>query len=333
MATIKVSNSKSNVKNIITYITKDEKTNKNLIGSLNCNVDSASIEMNLTKKMWLKTGNRTYFHIIQSFHKDDNISHQKAFDIATELVNTYNGFNDFEVLFATHSDKEHIHSHFIINSVNFKTGYKYQMSPHDLQDIKNLSDDLCTKYNLHICQKNKTFNNSDREELSSFNKNTYHVLKQAQDDSSNTTNSYIHNIALAIINCKSISTSKQDFISKLNDLDISVKWADNLKYITFTDLNSTNQKCKVRNKRLEQYYNLDLSKEALLNEFEKNRERIKTRERLSGQYDKNSGTTITSPEEAEPKKDSIAEQLRKASQTPREKTEPAIKNKSNYYER
>lgn len=269
MATIKVTNSKSSIKSILNYISLETKTSKELMGSHNCNINTAYKEMTITKKMWHKTGDRTYFHMVQSFHKDDNITLEKAIIIANELVKNNNAFNEFEILFTTHFDKSNIHTHFIINSVNFKTGYKYQMSPKDLQDIKDLSDDLCRKYNLHICEKNKSFDNTNRTEISTFSKNTYYVLKK--DEQNKTSNSYINNIASAIINLKLTATSKEDFIQKMYLQGYKVKWEDNLQNLTFMDMNTTSKKNKIGSKKLEQYYNIDFSKEGLLYEFKKNK--------------------------------------------------------------
>lgn len=153
MAIIKAANSHSNIKNIINYVSKKEKTTEKLLTGINCSSDTALEEMQLTKELYGKEGGRTYKHFVQSFPPDENISSELAHKIANEFVEQCDLLKGYEVLIATHTDKDHVHSHFIINSVSFETGHKFQMSAKDLQKMKDISDSLCRKYNLSICEK------------------------------------------------------------------------------------------------------------------------------------------------------------------------------------
>ena len=83
-------------------------------------------------------------------------------------------------MIATHEDKEHIHTHFVVNSVSYVDGHKLQQSKAELQAMKDYSDQLCAKYGMHITEKGKTFDGQEREETAAFSKDTYQLLKKAE---------------------------------------------------------------------------------------------------------------------------------------------------------
>ena len=155
MSVIKAVNSKASIGRAINYISQEGKSKKNIISGRDCSPGTAIKEMKTTKKIFDKAGGRTYIHFIQSFKPEDDVSPEKAHQIAREWANNPQ-FEDFEVLMATHTDQDHIHNHFIVNSVNYKTGKKYQQSKKDLQKLKDFNDQLSRKYNLTIPEKNKS---------------------------------------------------------------------------------------------------------------------------------------------------------------------------------
>ena len=142
MAIIKVVNSKASIAHAINYITKAVKTDIRLIGGLNCNPQTAITEMKATKNAWRKTDGRQYKHFIQSFSPDEEITLDEANQIAKELINQSNLFSGYEICYATHKDREHIHTHIIVNSVSFEDGHKFNYSNYQLQKFKNLSDEI-----------------------------------------------------------------------------------------------------------------------------------------------------------------------------------------------
>ena len=99
-------------------------------------------EMRDTKDAWRKTGGRQYKHFIQSFPYDEDITPEEAFDIAGELIRRSPLFKGYEVCYATHIDKGHIHTHWIVNSVSFEHGYKFRYSKRMLQELKDFSDKI-----------------------------------------------------------------------------------------------------------------------------------------------------------------------------------------------
>lgn len=214
--------------------------------------------MRATKKSWGKTGGRQYKHFVQSFSPDENITPEEAHTIAEELVNKWDKFKGYEVCFATHTDRNHIHSHIVVNSVSFENGKKFNYSKRELQQFKELSDKILTEHNKQICHKN--------DEITTNNIGAYKAMEKAAQGKYD---SWLLNIVSAIISAKDKAKSQSEFISLLEQQNIKTVWQDNRKYITFTD--SKNH--KVRNKKLSETFKLNLDKEVLLNEFESNYER------------------------------------------------------------
>lgn len=261
MAIIKsVKNSHSDIKHIINYVTKKEKTiGKKLCSGFQCNIDTAIQEMQATKELYGKTKGRTYKHFVQSFPPDENITPEQAHQIAREFVEQCPLFSDFEVVFATHVDKEHVHSHFVVNSVSFKDGHKFQMSRKDLNDMKILNNKLCMEHGFSICEIGKKKSNSMN--LIAYDTNKYQFLKKAKEGK---IKSYVQDTAVAVYDVLQVSASKEEFIESMNQKGYSVDWKDNHKYIVFTNANGE----KVRNSNLQKTYNLKVGKEELLELFQ-----------------------------------------------------------------
>lgn len=273
MAIIKAVSSKAPIKTAITYISKSEKTESKLLSGYNVTPDTAYEEMQSTKEIWDKTDGRTYKHYVQSFAPDELITPEQAHEIAKEFVERCPQFKGFEVLIATHQDKEHIHTHFVLNSVSFEDGHKFQQKSTELQAMKDLSDKICLAHGLSLTHKGKTFDGSEREETTAYRKEQYRFLKRAEYGE---VKSYVQDIALAVMDCRERATSRSEFVELMNAQGYAVKWEDNLKYITFTDLLRQEQgekQCKIRNNKLEKYYHVDFSKEGLENEFANNARR------------------------------------------------------------
>ena len=241
MAIIEAISSKANIKRIIRYVTQDKKTNVNLISGKDCMAESCLEEMLYTKNLYHKNSGRQYIHIIQSFDPKDNLSAEQVHNVGIKLANTFNGF---QVLVATHIDKNHLHNHLVINSVSFENGYKIQMSKKDLQYIKDYSDKLCLEIGASIIPK--------KEKTNYIKRNEYRVAEQGKSWKFKLMNAI--DLSLAESNCK------DDFIKNMNKLGYQVNWTDTRKYITYT----TPEGYKCRDNKL---YDEKYSKGAMENEF------------------------------------------------------------------
>lgn len=142
---------KTSLDDMLEYATNDDKTvtlKKEYKTALNCNLETAYQDMMETKKRKNATGGRLGYHIIQSF-KPGEVTAEEAHEIAIELARR--SFGDYEVVIGTHIDKDHIHSHIVVNSVSVFTGKKYRDTAKDLFDgIREASDQLCCEHGLSV---------------------------------------------------------------------------------------------------------------------------------------------------------------------------------------
>lgn len=291
MATIKAVSSKAGVSTAIDYVEQKEKTEEKLVSGIGCTPETAKEEMQATKELWGKTEGRTYKHYVQSFAPGEKIDLVQAHEIAKQLAENVPAWKGHEVLIATHKDTDHIHTHFIVNSVNYEDGHKLQWSKKDLQDMKDYSDQLCKENELSVVEKGKTFEGQDREETTAYSKETYQFLKKAEQGE---VKSYVQDTALTILECKEVAISREDFIEKMNEKGYKVDWQDNHKYITFTDISRQEQgekQCKIRNNKLEKYYNIDFGKGELERGFEVNARKEQAREQLQSGIDRKAEPT------------------------------------------
>lgn len=146
MAVIKRIASKATPNKIVSYLTKEEKTQEKLISGKDCTPEYVLDEFKATKELYNQNKGVIYHHIVQSFSPEDNIKPEKAHELGKELAEKQ--FKDHEVLVVTHIDKDHIHNHLVVNSVNFENGKKYKSSNKSLWDIKRESNKLCERENL-----------------------------------------------------------------------------------------------------------------------------------------------------------------------------------------
>lgn len=215
MAIIEAISSKANIKRIINYVTQDKKTNVNLITGKDCLAESCLEEMLYTKNLYNKNSGRQYIHIIQSFDPKDNLTPNQVHNAGLKLANTFNGF---QVLVATHIDKEHLHNHLVINSVSFENGYKIQISKKDLQYVKDYSDEICLEMGASVVPK--------KDKTNYIKRNEYRVAERGE--------SWKFKLINAIDLSMAESTCKEDFIKTMNKLGYQVNWTDTRKYITYT---------------------------------------------------------------------------------------------------
>lgn len=242
----------------INYITKDEKTSKRLITGINCSPESAFDEMMVTKKIHNKTGGRQFIHFVHSYHDKENITPELAHEISLRLLEEKR-FKGFEVLAATHTDEEHIHTHFILNAVNLETGRKWRQSNAELEQLKNKSNELCEEYGLKY-----SFANTKTNKFNKIINKEY--ISMSELKAREKKKSWKYETWLVINECKKISTSKEEFIGNLEKLNYKVRWEDERKNITFTLPNGR----KLNNDKL--YPAEKFTKEALLKQFQLNRE-------------------------------------------------------------
>lgn len=236
----------SGLKRVINYILREDKTELGLYGGFNCDSENAFNNFILTKRLYQKETGRQYIHFVQSFADYENLSAETAKAIVDDLL-LFEKFNVYQIVYATHTDTDNLHTHFVLNTVNSFTGKKWRISKEELQELKDFSDEICRKYNLLITNGQKDYR---------INRGEYRSKQNER--------SWKYEMFLAISEVKKVSCSRDDFIFKLNKLGYIVDWQDDRKYITFTNLDG--KKC--RNRKL--YPPEKFTKEALEKQFEFN---------------------------------------------------------------
>ena len=134
----------------LNYIMQPKKLGKaNLVGGVNCLPEMAYEQMKATKQMFGKTGGRQGYHFVISLKPGEGTP-EIMYDIAMRYVEeAFKG--EYEAVVAVHTDKEHLHAHIIINSVNMVTGYKFQYRDGDWKyKYQPITNKLCEEYRLHI---------------------------------------------------------------------------------------------------------------------------------------------------------------------------------------
>ena len=231
---------------------------------INCseNYQKVAYEFFETKDYFKKIDGRQYRHYIQSFSPNE-VSKEKVLEIAVKWAEK--SFPGHEVFIAVHNDKEHLHSHFIVNTVNFETGEKLHEEARNLAFKKELNDEICIDYGINNKEIKK-----QKGDVVSYDKNKYQIIKKGAD---------ITRLAKKIIKNMKVSTSKENFIFNMQKDGYSTEWTENKKHIVFTvDQNILKgKKDKFRLSNLEKTFNIpDFNKDKLLEIFKLNKENERT---------------------------------------------------------
>lgn len=189
-----------------------------LITGINCCAETAFTEFTATKARYKKNDQVQFYHYTQSFKVGENISPQKAHEIALEFAQS--NYPDFEVLVATHTDKPHIHSHLIINSVSFEHGKKLHQPPDTIRKLRLSSDEICMAHGFEVLP-TYTFGRSK-------------TPSRAQRRAHERGESWKDRLQQAVDFSMANSHSKEDFIFNMERQGYFVKWTDSRKAITYT---------------------------------------------------------------------------------------------------
>lgn len=211
----------SAMKGVIDYCCQDKKvydkiSNQRLISGINCDGENAFAEFIATKKLYKKTDGMNFYQYVQSFSPEENITPQKAHEVALEFAEK--AWIGYEVLVATHCDAQHIHSHFVINSVSFENGKKLRQNPNTLKSLRALSDEICRQHNLSTLEPYS----KDGMKIST---REYRTAVKGQ--------SWKFKLMNDIDKAMNISACKEDFINAMSIMGYSVTWTKDRKYITY----------------------------------------------------------------------------------------------------
>ena len=233
---------------VLRYTQQEEKTlweGHRLVSGWNCTAQSALSEMQLTKERFRKTDGRQYYHFVQSFSEQDNLTPQEVHAIGLELAKRE--FPDFEVLVATHIDTDHLHNHLVVNSVSFQDGHKLHQSAADLQAHRQANDKICIAHGLEILP-------PPQKQVEQKRMNTREYRSAAKGEN------WKFRLINTVDQCMRYASTREDFISLMESEGYQVRWTDSRKNITYT----TPQGMKCRDDRL---HESKYTKEVMEREF------------------------------------------------------------------
>ncbi len=213
------------------YVKQEQKTEgQRLVSGINCSPQFSVQEFLATRQMHRKESPVYFYHYTQAFHPEENITGAAAHKLAKEFAEK--AWPGCEVLVATHTDADHIHSHFIVNAVRPDNGKMLQQGPTTLRHLRELSDELCMQYGYSVLpsqRQKKTDGLSAREYRSAAKGQSWKFL-----------------LMNTIENCMRYAGSREEFIRLMESEGYQVKWTKDRKSITYT----TPQGRKCRDDRL-----------------------------------------------------------------------------------
>ena len=144
-------NPASHLKNALEYIQNPDKTEECVLeGSINCLPDTAFEQMEETKNIFHKTGKRQGYHVIISFSPEEKVSAEQAMYVLEHFAKNLLG-DDYEAVYAVHTDREHMHGHLIWNSVSMTTGKKYNSPKNNWKNhLQPITNKYCDELGLSI---------------------------------------------------------------------------------------------------------------------------------------------------------------------------------------
>ena len=158
-----------------------------------------------------------FCHMVQSFPKGVAIDPRTAHEAARWLAGYFEGC---EILICTHTDREHIHSHCIINSVNFETGKKIHMADEQIHELRARNDTICEELGLPKFQKD------EQQKSSGMSNAEYYPAAKGE--------SWKLELMRVIDECMRYAGNREEFLALLRAEEYAANWSPTRKNITYT---------------------------------------------------------------------------------------------------
>ena len=230
------------------YKTFDSKSKRRLVSGIDCDGDNSFHEFMATKKFYGKDNGIFYYHYAQSFSPSEKITPNQAHEIALEFAEK--AWSGHEVLVTTHCDANHIHSHFVINSVGFESGMKLRQSPSTIKHLRKLSDEICIAHGLSVL---KPYEGGGKR----MSTRVYRARMKGE--------SWKQKLADDIDKAMEFSGSRDEFERAMSILGYRITWTDERKYLTFHCPNE--KSCRDIKLHDEKYLKDNIERELLQREF------------------------------------------------------------------
>ena len=211
--------SRTAMRGVMLYVMQEKKTaweGVPLVSGINCQPQSVYDDFINTKLLYHKDGGVMFYHMVQSFPKGAAVDPRQAHEAARRLAEYFDGC---EVLVCTHVDREHIHSHCVINSVNFETGKKLHMAKEQIQELMRRNDAICQEMGLPVFE-------AARQQSRGMGGAEYHTALKGQ--------SWKLWLMNTIDECMKYAADRDAFVSLMASEGYAVRWESTRKYITYT---------------------------------------------------------------------------------------------------
>ena len=208
------------MKSVMRYVSQLGKTfwdGQQLVSGIGCQPETAFDEFLSTKLLHHKDGGVMFYHMVQSFPKGADVDPRTAHEAACRLAGYFEGC---EVLVCTHVDREHIHSHCIINSVNFETGKKVHMADEQIQELRVRNDQICEELRL------PKFQRDEQKRSCGMSNAEYYTASKGE--------SWKFELMRVIDECMRYAASREEFLALLRAEGYGATWTDSRKNITYT---------------------------------------------------------------------------------------------------
>ena len=225
------------MKSVMRYVSKLSKTlwdGQQLVSGIGCQSETAFDEFLSTKLLHHKDGGVMFYHMVQSFPKGAAIDPRAAHEAARRLAGYFEGC---EVLVCTHTDREHIHSHCIINSVNFETGKKVHIADKQIQALRVRNDQICEELGL------PKFQRDGQRQSRGMSNAEYYTASKGE--------SWKFELMRVIDECMRCAGNREEFLILLRSEGYDATWTDSRKNITYTTPDG--RKCRDSKLHIEKY--------------------------------------------------------------------------------
>ena len=225
------------MKSVMRYVSQVNKTLRNgqqLVSGIGCQPETAFDEFLSTKLLHRKDGGVMFYHMVQSVPKGADGDPCAAHEAARQLAGYFAGC---EVLVCTHTDREHIHSHCIINSVNFETGKKVHIADKQIQKLRVRNDQICEELGLPKFQKD------EQRQVRGMSNAEYYPAAKGE--------SWKFELMRVIDECMRCAGSREEFLILLRSEGYDATWTDSRKNITYTTPDG--RKCRDSKLHIEKY--------------------------------------------------------------------------------
>ena len=216
------------MKSVMRYVAQTSKTlwnGQQLVSGIGCQPETAFDEFLSTKLLHRKDGGVMFYHMVQSFPKGADIDPCAAHEAVRQLAGYFEGC---EVLVCTHTDREHIHSHCIINSVNFETGRKVHMADEQIQELRVRNDQICEELGL------PKFQRDEQRKTQGMSNAEYYTAAKGE--------SWKFELMRVIDDCMRYAGNREEFLALLRAEGDDATWTDSRKNITY--ITPDGRKCR-----------------------------------------------------------------------------------------